>query len=55
MDLADLAAHTQYSGGYHAEHPVIISFWKVRTRIWAEFFYMACLYCCVGLPKTAVR
>ena len=28
LDIADMAAHVQYSGGYHAEHPVIQEFWK---------------------------
>ena len=27
LDLADMAAHCQYSGGYHADHPVIREFW----------------------------
>mmetsp|Transcript_5042 Transcript_5042/g.14483 ORF Transcript_5042/g.14483 Transcript_5042/m.14483 type:complete len:998 (+) Transcript_5042:1276-4269(+) len=36
VDLADLAAHTQYAGGYHAEHPVITNFWKAMESFSAE-------------------
>ncbi|KAL4444560.1 hypothetical protein ABPG77_002377 [Micractinium sp. CCAP 211/92] len=27
LDIADMRAHVQYSGGYHEEHPVIAAFW----------------------------
>ena len=29
LDVDDWAAHTNYSGGYHADHPTIIWFWEV--------------------------
>lgn len=29
LDIDDLRSHTQYSGGYHAEHYVIEMFWEV--------------------------
>ena len=29
VDLDDLQAHTNYSGGYDAAHPVIENFWTV--------------------------
>lgn len=29
MDTADLRAHINYAGGYHEDHPVILSFWEV--------------------------
>jgi hypothetical protein len=28
LDIADMRAHVQYSGGYHEEHPVILEFWR---------------------------
>jgi hypothetical protein len=27
LDVSDMRAHAQYSGGYHEEHPVVESFW----------------------------
>ena len=27
LDIEDMRAYVQYSGGYHAEHPVILEFW----------------------------
>lgn len=27
LDIADMRAHCQYSGGYHEEHPVVAAFW----------------------------
>ncbi|KAL4436604.1 hypothetical protein ABPG75_003743 [Micractinium tetrahymenae] len=27
LDIADMRAHCQYSGGYHEEHPVVQAFW----------------------------
>ena len=29
LDVDDWAAHTNYSGGYHADHPTIVWFWQV--------------------------
>lgn len=30
MDISDMAAHAQYSGGYSKDHPTVKIFWKVR-------------------------
>lgn len=27
LDIADMRAHCQYSGGYHEDHPVVAAFW----------------------------
>ena len=32
VDLEDLKAHTNYSGGYDASHPVIELFWTVVSE-----------------------
>ena len=32
IDLEDMRANVQYAGGYHEEHPLVHSFWKVRSR-----------------------
>ena len=29
LDVDDWQAHTNYSGGYHADHPTIVWFWEV--------------------------
>jgi len=29
IDISDMRSHTQYTGGYHDEHPVVDRFWKV--------------------------
>lgn len=36
LDIADLRAHTNYSGGYNDGHPVIDLFWKVLESMTAE-------------------
>ena len=33
MDIADMAANCEYSGGYAADHPVIRTFWNVMREI----------------------
>jgi ubiquitin-protein ligase E3 C len=33
MDIADMAAHCEYSGGYAPDHPVIRTFWNVMREI----------------------
>ena len=33
FDVADLRAHTVYSGGYHSLHPTIHKFWKVVSSL----------------------
>eukprot|EP00958_Prasinococcus_capsulatus_P007134 scaffold659_cov329-Prasinococcus_capsulatus_cf.AAC.43 len=29
IDLDDMRAHTEYAGGYHKDHPVVLAFWEV--------------------------
>ncbi|KAJ1501440.1 Ubiquitin-protein ligase E3C [Coelomomyces lativittatus] len=36
LDLVDMRKHTVYSGGYHDNHPVIKSFWKVVSEMTEE-------------------
>ena len=31
VDVADMAAHAQYSGGYSKDHATVKLFWKVRS------------------------
>ncbi|KAF0300565.1 Ubiquitin-protein ligase E3C [Amphibalanus amphitrite] len=33
VDVADLRAHTKYSGGYSDDHPVIETFWRVAAGL----------------------
>lgn len=32
LDVADWRAHTEYRGGYHDAHPVILWFWQAIDR-----------------------
>lgn len=32
LDLEDMKQHVNYAGGYEANHPVILEFWRVRGR-----------------------
>ena len=32
VDVADMAAHTRYSGGYNKDHATIKIFWKVTAN-----------------------
>ncbi|MEW5297235.1 MAG: hypothetical protein WDW36_000459 [Sanguina aurantia] len=36
LDVADMAAHVAYAGGYHEEHPVIIAFWEAVESFTTE-------------------
>ncbi|KAK9829627.1 hypothetical protein WJX72_006957 [[Myrmecia] bisecta] len=36
LDITDLRQHVQYAGGYHAEHPIIIDFWKAMESFTPE-------------------
>ncbi|KAJ3352922.1 hypothetical protein GGF32_003257 [Allomyces javanicus] len=36
LDVADMRAHTQYTGGYADSHPVILDFWAVVEGMGAE-------------------
>jgi hypothetical protein len=31
LDVADLAEHTEFAGGYHRDHPMIANLWEVRV------------------------
>ena len=42
LDVDDWAAHTNYSGGYHADHPTIVWFWQAR-RSAASPLHLACI------------
>lgn len=40
LDVTDMAAHAQYSGGYNKNHPTIKIFWKVWVQM-SNVTYMA--------------
>jgi hypothetical protein len=31
LDVADLAEHVEFAGGYHKDHPMIANLWEVQT------------------------
>lgn len=43
LDVADLAEHTEFAGGYHRDHPMIANLWEVCTIHRAEVAVAQCM------------
>ena len=53
LDVTDMAAHAQYSGGYSKDHATIRLFWKVdsKTATHRKPPRLAAVLCCAMLDR----